>query len=441
MQEHTVVRQTPEKVIPPILEYNAEGGVRLIGLPEILDEYEPSPYYPGSPQFPIERVDNVQVDKLYQHLESFPNIGYSVVNGKREINPFSELIYSTLVMMRPNESVLEALKEMNFLEQMNTKSILFNRACRGYERLSGKKLDPYSVPKRRVGQVVFQAADDGIAAISKVISFGLHKVFPTDRICREVSSLHNCERYISPRRVPSKFVEISPYWTIAKVLVLHTDTPLLDSAYITEIGQKSLACRIERLKYETDLKKVDRDNWNLDFVANKASIEIVHVEHEVYDESVNQMGTIRLVMPGGVKFAAGPDWSPHYNCSEPDVDVVMDFRTLAAKGAVGLFWWDDPSKIGKITEQDVVHNHARRALSQPETVFWNGRWYRGHVLYIPVARPGQRYQDICKPCNVTFDLVSHAILNQEVRVPQAIAQEYKELREFAKILEDRLSKV
>ena len=66
-----------------------------------------------------------------------------------------------------------------------------------------------------------------------------------------------------------------------------------------------------------------------------------------------------------------------------------------------------------------------------DDIFVEGTHYTGHVIEVPVFRPGQRYTELNRASrSVCQDLITHAILNKPLRVTKKNEERYEELVTF-----------
>lgn len=428
----TVSEMSAEKIIPATIEFDLQGGCTLKKASDILAERmagQPA-YKAKSKDFNRERLADASVSSLYKRLEDLPTLEMTVIDGKQRSHPLAEQIYAHMVYLKPSKEAQETLSKQDFLKKGKSLGLALEQVDRKAASILGHRVDLYSVPKRRVGTFCYRADTDGIAYLAKGLNFGLHKAIPRDRMMREVSSIKSAEKFLNPvkcrRRQPTW---LDGYYTVLRVAVIGTEVPMLDSADLFPSAFPKVACKLERLFREPDLSKVDREKWNLEWHPHRSGIDIVHVDHEAIDETQQDPGCVRLVMPGGVKMAANPQREQMTDFWGQPIDLAIDFRTLASKGAVALFSLSDgvPDDWEPTLEQAIEHF---RGLEQ-QKVMVDGRMFDAYVLNIPCFRPGQRYTDLCKTTSdIGFDLVSHAILDQKLTVRPETEQDYQELIGF-----------
>jgi hypothetical protein len=144
-------------------------------------------------------------------------------------------------------------------------------------------------------------------------------------------------------------------------------------------------------------------------------------------------------MPAGVKIAAQLHTDQQAMAGDQPVDLLLDFRTIADKGAVALLAMMHPAA------KDLVEPTAEECWAlweslEPTMVEVNGQQYKGYVGIIPVIRTRQRYTELAKGSNkIGCDLVSKAILGEEFRVHSALEDDYQELKTFRQQLEGLLT--
>lgn len=414
---------TPEKVIPRIIEYDEDGNTSIISIEKLLTEVKPNPYYAGKGDFTQEKVDGVTINNLYKHLEHFPTLTPYVKNGQKVRHYLSELIYGSMSYLRPSASAQEAIKKS---VNDGFQSKLIGKAINNFQLNFESKLDPYSVPKRDVGKIIYNGDQNGVSVIGKLLSFGLHKTLPADRLCRESSSLHGAEMFSNPITFPNTPKPISPFVTSLRVAIIHTDSDLLDGGILTPSGKEKVRCNLESIKYDPNYDPTS-DDLNLTARVLSSSMEIVNEIKFLHEEDQSNMGPIRLILPGGVKFACSYTNESCYNLNS-EIDLILDFRTIARKGALGLFWWTDLDNLGETPEYQECLDHFNNL--ETDLISWNGNNYHGYVIQSPVFRPGQRYTSLCKTCKISTDLVANAILNNPVRVSKSTEREYKLLSEI-----------
>lgn len=421
-----------EKIIPATIEFDLEGGCSVKKASDVLTERLAGQrvYKARSKDFNRERLADASVSAMYKRLEDLPTLETTVVDGKQQTHPLAEQIYGHMIYLKPSKDAMDSLAKQDFLRKGRSLGHALERVEKKALDVLGERIDLHSVPKRRVGTFCYRADKDGLAYLAKGLNFGLHKAIPRDRIMREVSSIKSAERFLNPvkngRRQPRW---LDGYYTVLRVAVIGTEVPMLDSADLFPSAFPKVACRLERLFKEPDLNKIPPDQWNLQYTPHRSGIDIVHIDHEVIDETQQEPGCIRLVLPGGVKMAANPQKDQMTDFWGNPVDLAIDFRTLAAKGSVALFCLSDgvPDDWEPTLAEAIQHFQE---LEQQKVVI-DGRMFDAYLLNIPCYRPGQRYTDLCKTTSdIGFDLVSHAILDQKFTPRPAIEQEYQDLRGF-----------
>lgn len=432
-----------EKIIPTTLEFDLNGDCRVLTVVDIVNHRMTGhkEYRAGSKDFNKERLADASVSALYKRFEDLPTLETTVIKGKQVNHPLAEKIYGHMIYLKPSESATESLAKLDFTAKGRAMGAALEKVSQKAHSLLGYNIDLHSVPKKRVGTFCYRADDDGVAYLAKYLSFGLHQAIPRDRVMREVSSIKSAERFLSPvgtNRVHPSWLD--GYFTVLRVAVIGTQVSMQDSADLYPSAFPKVACRLERLVKEPDLTKVDSDNWQLRYHPHRSGIDIVHVNHEIIDESQQSPGCIRLVMPGGVKMAANPQKSQMNDFWGKPIDLAIDFRTLASKGAVALFCLSEGTEpMWQPTLEEAIE-HFKGLETQKVVV--DGLMFDAYILNIPCYRPGQRYTDLCKTTSdIAFDLISHAILDHRFNARPEIEQEYQDLRGFRGQLVEMLEEV
>lgn len=415
--------RSSEKVIPLVVEYNTKGECRLVPSKEILDGYVMHPYKPNSPQFNEERLEDLEVAGIYKLLEHFPTM--PEVDG--EPHPVAEYIYSYMVYLKPTPKVEKELKSLDYIGKSKYLPPILKIVAENFHKQYGVKLDLFSVPKRKVGTFCFLAGEDGIGKVPKEFAFGFEKAIPADRLARELSSLKNCEKFTNPANLPFSVKEsLAPFITMLRVAIVATEVSMLDGGDLFPSAMSKIACELKRTKTVKNLSEVEKSKRNLTYKPFRAGIEIVHTEEEIVDEMDVDPGAIRLIFPGGVKIAAQKQETQGKTLDGEDVDILLDFRTFASKGALACFAMLDSTNYNKGLD---LEDCKKIFLNlETEKVIINDREFDAYVGYLPVMRPGQRYTELSKASNkISFDLVSRAILGKNYTVSQQTEEEYSKL--------------
>lgn len=433
--------QSVEKALPPVVEYDNKGDIKVLGVKDIVSEMKPHGYVPRSVHFSQDRLADVEVHNLYTHLSSFPTLEQYCYQGKMIPHPIAEEIYSSLIYLRPNSVLYSALQATDYITKGKALGAILARVADTIEKRYSIKLDLFSVPKRKVGVFGFIADDDGFSTLASALSFGFHKAIPPDRILREAFSLKGCERFVRPTD-PLPF-PVPESWkgfvTTIKVAIVGLKVSTLDCGDIFPSGTKKLACKLERLKEVADWTQIPVEEQRLTPKAYRAGINLVHQGVSIRDEEILSPGTMRLVFPGGIKVACQAQTHQAVTENGEDVDLLLDFATISAKGGLAVCAMTDPNNRHKqmtLEECKEWFSHKRANLDK---IWIEGQEYQGFVGEIPVMRPGQRYTELCRPHNdISLDRISHAILNKDFHAPRAMEEEYASLVELRGLLKERM---
>lgn len=426
-----------EKVVPLIVEYNEEGLVDVHSCRQVMEGFHPHPYKPNSPDFNPERLADANVAKLNDFLQHFPTLNEYVEGGKRVKHPIAQLVYDHMVYLKPTAEYDQKLRALNFLERGQELAIALEIVNEQLQEKHDIRLDLHSVPKRKVGTRAYVASKAGYAVIPSLLSFGLHRAIPTDRIGREVSSIKSCEKFANPAPCPIDKVPdiVKPFVSWVRVGVIFPRNSMLDSADISPSAIPKLACVLERRVEIRDLSKVPEGERNIKAKNYRAGIELVHEEIQVTDETVEGIPCVKLVLPGGVK-VVGQTVEEKYQARDDagnEIDILMDFETFAAKGAVAvLAAMIDPSMWSSKPTYEVCKQVVERRMQRPwDAVHVGDTQYQGMVGYLPVFRTRHRHTELNKETNrVGSDLITHSILAEKFTVRPDVEKEYSELLEF-----------
>jgi len=429
-----IVTEGVEKVIPPILEYNEDGSFKTLLLQDVLNGITKHPYKPNSPQFNAERLADLEVSALYKHLEHFPSLPR---DPEGIAHPVAEFIYSYMVYLKPAPELATILDTLDFQAKGELLAQIFERLQGKYaEEYPNLHLDFHSVPKKNIGTFCYIARSKSkVGIVPKLFGFKMENAIPTDRIAREISSLKSAEKFINPVPVEGIPENLQPYISKVKVAIIGTAITALDSADIYPSARKKLACKLSREKIVVDPSTVDSKTRNLKFVAYKSGVNVVHSEIQTIDEEVTEPGAIRLVFPGGVKVAGQFYWDSQMYSMEDnsEIDVALDFRTFAAKGAVASFALMN-GKTGMTREEAIDFFNSLKKTK----LYLDGVEYEGYVGELPVMRPGQRYSDLCKATNISFDMIAHAITKKRIEVNPHYESEYALLKNLRAVIKKQL---
>lgn len=428
-----------EKIIPLIFEYSEDGSVSKVSAKEVINSQSYHPYKALSKDFNKERLADNQVFSLFKSLEHFPTLPQLITEKGTFPHPLAELIYSELVYLKPDSKLASTLSKLDFVAKSKALANCLSRVRENIRSIYKINLDLESIPKRDVGKFCLLADSDGYSKSAKFLGFGFHKLFPRDRIVRELSSLKSCEEFVNPTPVPYSIPDnLRPFVSYLKVAIVATKHSMLDSGDLYQSGLDKLACKLVRLNIEPNLAKVPKNSRNFVPKVFRAGIELVQQEIELIDETKIVPGVIRLVFPGGVKVAAQLQQNQAVDSSEEPVDILLDFRAFAAKGALACFAMLDPNLRGEdfASQEDLVEYFNNL---KPTFVSLNGVKYPAYVGYLPVLRPGQRYTELSKHSNnITIDLITKAIMKKPFRVKSYLEEEYSELCQFKEALDKEI---
>lgn len=421
--------QSSEKVIPPILEYDAEGKFVAISAKDIIQGLHFHPYKAISKEFGAERLADLEVASLFKQLEHFPTLPVIYEGNSATVHPVAELIYSSFVYLKPNKELQSNLQKMGYVKRSRLLPTILEKVANNLETERGIKLDLFSVPKRKVGTFAYLADKDGVATVAKLFSFGMHRIIPADRVAREISSLKACERFINPVPIQASLPDnIKPYVSSIRVAIVGTESSMLDSGDLYKSALPKIACRLSRKQIVKDVSQVPQEERNLVYRPFRSGIEVYH-EQEIYINEVETTpGTIRLIFPGGVKVAAQYTGLQLLDEMNKPVDALLSFETFAKKGALACFLFGQDLDLETITTEQAIEHFKTLPKSK---VHLEGKTYEGYIVELPIMRPGQRYTELSKPSNdITVDLIAKAILKKEYKVRPAIEEEYIKLKEL-----------
>lgn len=419
--------KSSEKVIPPILEYDEQGDYRIIGPREVVSGLITHPYKAITRDFNEERLADLQVTDLSNHLKHFPTLNAVYTDNIREVHPIAEYLYSQIIYLKPTEAFQKTLNKASYIKRSKLIPQALELLAQKLHTDRKLKLDLHSVPKREVASFCYIADPDDYAPAVKLFSFGFHRAIPCDRIARELSSLKAAEKFLNPTPLPFELPDaIKPYVTMLRVAIVGTQHSTLDSGDLYPSAIPKLASNISRLRIVKDISSIPKDKRNIELRPFKAGIQVLHVEKHEIDELTTEPGAIRLVLPGGVKLAAQLQQTQARDKQNKHIDLLISFETVAKKGAICLFAMDDPENFSKnLSLEDCITYF--NSLS-PQVIRVNNTEFEGYIVDIPVLRPGQRYTELSKPSDsVSVDLISKAILAKEYKVSPDIEREYKDI--------------
>lgn len=439
----TLTVRGAEKVVPPTLVYGEDGNYQLLTLQDVLARWTPGKYKARTKDFNTDRLANTDVSQLLKLVENYPTLDqeYCPEETKPKPHPLAELLYATQIFQQPNEELSAKLATMDVLSASQYKAKCLALAAEKLAAEHGIRLDEHAVLKKDVGHIAYVAGDDGLGMAPKFFALGFHQAIPLDRIARELGQLKAAERFVQPAPVRHSIKpQIAPYVTGLRVAVVYTAVSMLDSGDLFPSSIPKLAARLFKRVEIRDLETVPKEQQKLKAKVFHAGVEIVHEEVETMDELQQGFPCLKLLMPGGVKIAA--QLQPELQAQTLDgqaVDLLMDLRTFASKGAVALLAMMDPQawELSEPTlEQcwDIVKNLPKQVVQIGDAQ------YEAYVGTLPVFRTRQRYTELSKGSNrVGCDLVSLATLGLPFEVRPQLEEDYQELRAFRTALSRTLS--
>lgn len=353
----------------------------------------------------------------------------SYVDGEDIPHPVAEEIYRNIIYLRPTEALAGRIKKLGFIDGGNLHAQILEKVQKNAKEQFKAYLDLHSVPKRHIGTFCYLSDSDGIARLAKTLSFGYHRAVACDRVLREASSLKSAERFINPSPKPFAIDNsLSPYVTMLRVAICGVSESMLDGADLFPSSIPKIACNLLRKKVVKDISSVPAAEQQIVVRPYRSGLEVIHVEHKGVDETKETPGTIRLVFPCGVKVAAQVQEHQMVDAKGKPIDIMLDTRTFASKGALPVW-----PMLQNIWDQDLTREECLKFFESavPEKVFINNIEYPAYVGYLPVFRPGQRYTELSKPSDeITVDLIAKAILNKTMSVNPRLEEEYSALKEF-----------
>jgi len=427
--------QGVEKVVPPTLVYGEGGEYNLVTLQEVIKEWKPARYKSRSKDFNPERVASAEVSQLMKLLENYPTMEQEQAADSSRPHPLAEILYSTMVYQMPTPELQDKLSKMDVITAGIYQSECIELASKRLGEEQGIFLDQHAVVKKDVGQQVYIAGGDGVGISPKFFSLGFSNAMPLDRIARELGQLKAAEKFISPHPVPFEINPLlKPYITGLNVAIIWTESSMLDSGDLYPSSIPKLAAHIVKKTEVRDLDQVPYERQKLKPKIFHAGIELVHEETEVIDELAQGFPCLKLLMPGGVKFAAQLQVDTQAKCGDQDVDLVIDVRTLASKGAVALMSMLSPEAWALPNPTLAQCWEIVRNLPQ-QTITIGDQQYTGYVGVLPVFRTHQRYSELSKGSNrIGCDIISHATLGIPLKVRPELDADYQELKDFRKAL-------
>ena len=425
------------KIVSPTIVYDVDGNYQVKdALKTIADMVPQNNYYSGNKEFSPERIADVQYVRVQRGLESWPHLATVGTPDQLTKHPMALLSYYGLVKLQGTEEFEIALKRLDFNQQGEARSTALEKLNHKLIAKYGKGLDLFSVPKKDVGSFAAAEWKDGFSRMAWCLGFGMASLIPRDRIAREASSLKNCEKFMNP--VPVPFNEMPkachPYVSMLRIAFIATEVSMLDSGDLQPSAFPKIACKLTKIHKFKDLNQVlDKKGQIVPLrQVSRAGIEVVHQEIEEYDETKLHPGTIRFVLPNGLKVNTQcfDIYSQAKTSDGKPVDLLLDYRSVTAKGGLSLLLMANPDFIGK----GMTFFEGMEALKTIpiQKVSFNGVEYPAYVADIPVMRPGQRYIDFTKTSDkIASDMITKAILNEKFTVPEKLEKDYQELRRLA----------
>ena len=425
-----------EKVIPLLVEWDIDGSYRLWDHEAIkqLIFSKIKNYYVGGGSFTQERILEYKSQSLMQGLESYPTL---TKDTDGNTHPLEELYLGRIVQLAQSISTIEFLEKLSYTAKLEQIGKSLDLVKKNFLRHEGFALDFHSVPKREVGEIAFIAGKDGIAEIAQPYSFGYQHLIPMDRRCRELSSIKSCEKFLSPWHPEGYKISkhIKDYTTFLRVAIISTKHSMLDGGDLMASSLPKIACKLKRSKIVKNWDNIPEEQRNLQYISYRSGVDLVHKTIIEQDETEINPGAVRLVAPGGVKFAAQfySDLQA-YDSNNKEVDLLLEDETLAKKGALFLYALSDPTfnPKGK-TFKDLVDKYKS---IQKEEIFLEGKVYKGIILTLQFWRSTQRYTELCKSSAISLDLISKAIGDITPTIPKEIEDDYQKLRSILLTLKE-----
>lgn len=429
-----------EKVLPYVIEYDIDGNFELRDAEDIIQGVPKHPYKANSPQYSEERIADVEVSNLLQHLEHYPYLPTAIYEGEtKSPHKIGEIVYGNMVYIKPTPEADEELKKLNFLEAGNKLAEIVGILKSNLQRDLDLVLDVHSVPKKKVGTFFYTCLEDNIGVAPLTLSLGFHKAIPRDRIAREIGSLKSCEIFknrVNPTlEIPE---ELEEHVSFIRVAIAALDKSMLDSGDLYPSSIPKLACEMKHILTVEDISRVDPEALNLKYKVHRSGIQVVHEEVVSIDEEKDYFSSLKLVFTGGLKVAAQLQTDSQLLSSTGDpIDLLLDFRSVAAKGAVHIFGMMFPDLLPKNpTREDCIKLFKKL---QPESVYIGLKEYRAYVGYLPVFRTRNRYLEQNVPSHRnSSDLIAKAILKRPYIVSKKNEFKYQQLRKLREDLKDIL---
>lgn len=427
-----------EKVVPLTLVYNQDGTYTTIDAHKILADFKPIQYKSYSKDFSQDRITSANYSRMMDLFSNYPTLPTEIVNGVKTPHPLAEVIYGSYVLQQPSVEFASYLSSLSIFEANKAQSIALDLLSRKFFEDTGMKLDQYSVPKRDVGGFSYVSDHSGIGHTPKYFSLGFHLAIPSSRIARELSQIKNLERFTNPVPIDRHVIpnKLKPFTTALRVAFIWTESSMLDSGDLYPSSVAKLACVLERKTETRDLSLIPPAKQNLTPRIFYGGIELVHEEVKYFNEMEEGFTTLKLLTIGGVKFAAQLQTDVQAYCEGQEVDLVLDMRTAASKGAIALLSSLDPGCDGK---NNPTLEDCKRIFESMKTkeVKIGDKTYLGYVGEAPFFRTRQRALELSKPSNnIATDLISLACLGQELVPSPEVSTDYAELKKFVKTLED-----
>lgn len=427
-----------EKVVPPTLMYWGDGTYRMITLEDILKEWKPARYTPRSKDFNKDRIADAEASSLFNLLENYPTLEQEPYT--KQPHPLAEIIYGSIIYQCPSEEFAEELKNMDVISAGKAQALALEAATQNVKKDLGLNIDQYTVVKKSVAATAYIADESGFGIIPKVMALGMYRAIPLDRIARELGQFKSAERFINPNPFPFKAPKIlKPYLTGLRVAVVWTEESMLDSGDLYPSSIPKLAAHISKTVEVKDWSVIPEKDRNLKARVHHAGIELIHVKHEVQDEEQLGFPCLKLLLPGAVKVAAQLQENLQAVCDGEPVDLLLDMRTISAKGAIALLAMLNPEELSKYPEPTVEDCYAVWNSMKEKHVEVGDRVFTGWVGVLPVMRTRQRYTELSKAhSHIGRDLVSTAMLNLPLTVEKHMEEDYRDLKIFRQKVERTL---
>jgi hypothetical protein len=424
--------ESASKFIFPTIIYNEEGNFRLTNGEDFVDLFDfKSKYVSKDPEYSQKRINDSLFADFNAYLASFP-----VLNKLQDkIHPFSLYTYNNSIKLQPSQTFQDKLNKLNFIDSGKAKANALEKLFFSFKKKYPKfSLDLFSIPKHDVGDICYLASSDGISKQAIDMGFGFAHIMPKDRIIRELGSLKTCEKFSNPIKPKNySFPDYClPFITTIRVAFIATENSMLDSGDLMSSGIKKLSCILEKEEKEKDLT-LNLDNSVLKYQNSRSCVEAYKSKTTILDESKIFPGSIRLVLPGGLKVNTQcVSLEKQALCSKNQkIDLLLDFRSVSSKGAINLIatCLDLPTNL---TYEETIQKIKE---SSREVITYDGVRYYAYVGDIPVWRPSQRYTELSKISQeVTNDIITKAILKEKQIISSIDELNYQEIKTYINTL-------